>query len=85
VAIWVLSPISARKKVTSAVAKAPARGVLQSSSATLSGKSAHIATLRKEAARTQRIPLASEFVLISEYAGDFVGNQHAAPEDAAFV
>jgi hypothetical protein len=51
----------------------------------LSGKSAHIATLRKEAARTQRIPLASEFVLISEYAGDFVGNQHAAPEDAAFV
>jgi hypothetical protein len=82
VAIWVLSPISARKKVTSAVAKAPARGVLQSSS---SGKSAHIATLRKEAARTQRIPLASEFVLISEYAGDFVGNQHAAPEDAAFV
>jgi len=85
VAIWVLSPISARKKVTSAVAKAPARGVLQSSSATLSGRERVAQFKRKEAARTQRIPLASEFVLISEYAGDFVGNQHAAPEDAAFV
>ena len=55
VAIWVLSPISARKKAQSVDRNAPVRLIPLSSPSYLSGNSAHTATPRKEIPRIQRI------------------------------
>jgi RNA chaperone Hfq len=51
VAIWVLSPISARKKATSVVPKTPMRANLASLSSNLSGISVQIAMAMKDSAQ----------------------------------